>query len=190
MRTATRLLVFTTSPLRGEAWRALLSRQPAIEVAGVVSAIPGAAGAPQASEINTIFVDMVIPDVDHVRQLRRGSPHAGLLFLVPSYDLTQILPLLQAGATGFVDHNTGVADLARAIIAVGRGELVLPPRIAASALTALARGDAAPSHDLVEPLTQREREVLGLLAQGLTNKAIAQELFVSVRTVEAHLRLT
>ena len=98
------------------------------------------------------------------------------------------MPLLQAGATGFVDHNTDVADLARATIAVGRGELALPPRIAASALTALARSDTVSSHDLVEPLTQREREVLALLAQGLTNKDIAQALFVSVRTVEAHLR--
>lgn len=188
MRPATRLLIFTTSPLRGEAWRALLTRQPTLEVADVVSVIPGAADASSASDIPVVFVDMTLPDVDRVRQLRRGSPHAGLLFLVSSYELAQILPLLQAGATGFVDHNTDVADLARAIIAVGRGELVLPPRIAARALAALTRGDATPSADLVEPLTQREREVLGLLAQGLTNKDIAQELFVSVRTVEAHLR--
>ena len=188
MRPATRLLIFTTSPLRGEAWRALLAPQPAIEVMRVVNAIPGAAGTPPATDAAAIFVDISIPDVDHVRQLRRGSPRVGLLFLVPSYDLTQILPLLQAGATGFVDHNTSVADLARAIIAVGRRELVLPPQIAARALAALARGDVAPTYELMEPLTAREREVLGLLAQGLTNKDIAQNLFVSVRTVEAHLR--
>jgi DNA-binding NarL/FixJ family response regulator len=81
-----------------------------------------------------------------------------------------------------------VGDLARAIIAAGRGEIALPPHIAGRALAALARGEPASDEGLIEPLSERELEVLRLLAQGLTNKDMAQTLILSVRTVEAHLR--
>jgi DNA-binding NarL/FixJ family response regulator len=94
---------------------------------------------------------------------------------------------LQAGANGCVARDDPVGDLARAVIAAGRGEIVLPPAIAARALLVLARG--GPTTDtLIEPLSDREVEVLRLLADGHTNKDIAQALLISVRTVEAHLR--
>jgi len=80
-----------------------------------------------------------------------------------------------------------VGDLIRALIAAARGEMALPPDIAGQALAALARGDSA-LPPIVEPLTERESDVLHLLASGMTNKDIAQALIISVRTVEAHLR--
>jgi NarL family two-component system response regulator LiaR len=80
-----------------------------------------------------------------------------------------------------------VPELAQALIAVGRGEIVLPPELASNVMMALARGGSQPK-ETVEPLTDREQEVITLLAQGLTNKDIAQSLFLSVRTIEAHLR--
>lgn len=88
---------------------------------------------------------------------------------------------------GCISRNDSVSDLARAIIAVGRGEIALSPHIAARALAAMARGVTI-GGGLIEPLSEREIEVLRLLGQGLTNKDIAQTLIVSVRTVEAHLR--
>jgi DNA-binding NarL/FixJ family response regulator len=94
---------------------------------------------------------------------------------------------LQAGATGFISRDASVGDLARAIIAAGRGEIVLPPEIAVQSLMALAQGQTV-EHEMVAPLSERETEVLRLLAQGFTNKDIAQALILSVRTVEAHLR--
>ena len=96
-------------------------------------------------------------------------------------------PLLQAGATGCISRDDTVGDLARAIIAAGRGEPVLPPVIASQALLALARGQAV-SQNPIESLSEREMEIVRLLAQGQTNKDIAQTLILSVRTVEAHLR--
>lgn len=98
------------------------------------------------------------------------------------------MPLLQAGITGCLSREEPVAELSRAIIAVGRGEIVLPPSLAVRALAVLARGDTGGNGGLIEPLSERESEVLRLLAQGLTNKDIAQTLILSVRTVEAHLR--
>jgi DNA-binding NarL/FixJ family response regulator len=110
-----------------------------------------------------------------------------LLFLVESYDLGEIVSLLREGATGFIVRDSAVSDLARGIIAAGRGEIVLPQELATRALVALARGEVGQEESSFT-LTEREREVLNFLAQGYTNKDIAQSLFLSVRTVEAHLR--
>lgn len=118
--------------------------------------------------------------------MRTLAPNCGLLFLVQSYDLSEVLPLLQAGATGFVSRDETTGNLARAIIATGRGEIVLPAEIAFQSLVTLAREQSLTTLPVRE-LSERETEVLNLLAQGLTNKDIAQTLVLSVRTVEAHL---
>jgi DNA-binding NarL/FixJ family response regulator len=120
-------------------------------------------------------------------QLRTALPDSGLLVLVAKYELAEIVALLQAGVTGFINRDASVGDLARAIIASGRHEAVLPPELATRALVALARGEGIAERPGII-LTDREQEVLALLARGLTNKDIAQTLILSVRTVEAHLR--
>lgn len=134
-----------------------------------------------------LLLDVPTPDPNLARQCKTMSGAPGILFLVWSYDLPDILALLRAGATGCLARDASSGDLSRALIAVGRGELVLPPDIAARALIALAQS-APTKGELVEPLSGREEEVLCLLAKGATNKEIAQTLMLSVRTVEAHLR--
>jgi DNA-binding NarL/FixJ family response regulator len=183
----TRLVILAPAALHREAWRALLTGQPDITVVGAMADINLLAMSPSAPQPTTVLIDLpqVIPDF--ARQLKTAAPECGLLFLVPSYDLADILPLLQAGATGCVSRDDSVGNLARAIIAVGRGELALPPTIATQALLALARGEAV-SQNQTEALSEREMEIVRLLAQGLTNKDIAQTLILSVRTVEAHMR--
>ena len=170
------------------AWTALLSEQPDIDVVGAVGDVSEIPAIVQTDQPTTLLIDLSPPLPSVARQLTADVPNLGLLFLIESYELGQILPLLQAGATGCISRDEAVADLARAIIAVGRGEIWLPPAMAARALAALARGETAGGDKLIEPLTERETEVLRLLAQGLTNKDIAQTLILSVRTVEAHLR--
>jgi len=185
----TRLVILAPANLHREAWRALLSGQPDISVVAAIADVSAVASLPLVdhSQPATLLIDFPAPSPDLARQLRASAPGWGLLFLVPSYDLADIVSLLQAGATGCILRDDSVGDLARAIIAAGRGELVLPPAIAAQALVAIARGEAA-DHAEPEALSEREAEILRLLAQGLTNKDIAQTLILSVRTVEAHLR--
>ncbi len=184
MIVATDVLIFAPSRLHREAWRALLATLPHVSVAAAVGDVRELEKAPKVS---AIFVDVEPPRPPFVARLRESHPNAGLLFLVSSYEMDEVLPLLRAGATGCIAHEAAATDLARAIIAVGRQELALPPHVASQVLIAMARGEDSTA-SLVEPLTAREEEVLTLLAGGLTNKDIAQTLFLSVRTVEAHLR--
>lgn len=182
---STHLLIFAPAELHRAAWQALLEKQPGILVAGLVG---GLAELSHFTGLNptAILVDLPAIQADLVDQLHTAAPNYGLLFLVESYDLAEIVELLRTGATGFISRDSTVGDLSRAIIAAGRGEIILPPELATQALVALARGE----RELEEPevsLTEREQEVLNLLAKGQTNKDIAQSLILSVRTVEAHL---
>ncbi|MFQ5576292.1 MAG: DNA-binding response regulator [Anaerolineae bacterium] len=187
VHTPTQLIILASTALYRAAWQALLSDQPHIAVTGVVGDVSQVSRLLQPDQPMALFIDLPLPQPALAQQLKTTAPGLGLLFLVESYELDQILSLLQAGAAGCVSRDESVAELARSIIAVGRGEIALPPSIAARALSALARGEPTGS-GLIEPLSERETEVLRLLAQGLTNKDIAQTLILSVRTVEAHLR--
>lgn len=183
---STTVIVLADSALRGAAWRALLTVQPGLAVTRTVVA-PAGVSTLRPGEAAALLIDLPQPQPALIRQLHALAAETGLLCLVGSYDLAEILPLLQAGASGGVAHDASVGELARALIAVGRGEIALPPAVAARVLTALARGTPAAGSPL-EPLSEREGAVLRLLARGLTNKDIAQTLLLSVRTVEAHLR--
>jgi len=190
----THLVIFAHAALHREAWRALLSGQPGIRLAGAAGDLAAVTSFLPIGQPSAVLVDQTPPRPDLVRQLKAAVSDCGLLLLVNTYDLGEVIPLLQAGATGCISRDSPVGDLARGIIAAGRGEIVLPPAIAGRALAALARGEsvgepgAGSVADLVEPLSDREAEVLRLLARGLTNKDMAQTLILSVRTVEAHLR--
>jgi DNA-binding NarL/FixJ family response regulator len=184
----TDLVILTRPTLYQEAWRALLSGQPGINVVGAIS---------QPRELHelvpfkqrptTVLIDWAGPDPAVAQQIHEIAPTAGLLYLVDVYELAAMVALLQAGAAGCLVREAAVADLVRGIIAAGRDEIVLPPEWATKVLVALARGDGV-KRPSTPALTDREQDVLHLLAQGMTNKDIAQTLFLSVRTIEAHLR--
>jgi len=179
------LVIFAPARLHRIAWLSLMTNQPGI-------GLPGATGELNdipnfiVSDQTTILVDLPSVKPDQVSQLHEIAPECGLLLLVENFDLDEIVNALRVGGTGFISRDSTVGDLSRAIIATARGEIVLPPELATRALVSLARSDRQ-SEVSGASLTEREQDVLKLLAQGLTNKDIAQTLILSVRTVEAHL---
>ena len=183
----THVMVYAQANLHCAAWRALLTGQPDIVVVDVITGRGEFAALSPLKPPAVVLLDLHTPHPELIQHCASIQSDLGLLVLISSDELDIILPLLRAGATGCLSRDESVADLARALIAVGRGELVLPPTIATRALAALARGERV-QEALTEPLSEREVEVLRLLARGLTNKDMAQTLILSVRTVEAHLR--
>jgi DNA-binding NarL/FixJ family response regulator len=183
----TQVIVLASAELYREAWRALLAAQPYIHVTQTAcnAAVVPALLDPDFSTV--VLIDLPGDELSAIRQLKLSSDAARALMVIDDYEIDVILPLLKAGATGCIARADSVADLARAIIAAGRGEIALPPTIAGRALAVLASG-ASMHTNPVKELTAREVDVVRLLASGMTNKDIAQTLFLSVRTIEAHLR--
>lgn len=185
--TAIKVAILADATLPRLAWEALLSPQPGLEVWGTAANLEELLAFSFAEGQTAVLLDLKELSELQMTQLNTEMPETGLLYLVDAYDLGQIVTLLQAGVAGVLSRNATLPELTRALIATSRGEIVLPPELAARVLAAMARGEVRTQQN-VETLTERERDVLALLAKGMTNKGIAQTLFLSVRTVEAHLR--
>ncbi len=184
----TQVIILAAHKLHRAAWDALLAQQPGIEVWGTAANQDDLSALPQPVEPSVVLVDFPSPPTKIISGIAQIRPNCGLLVMVNHYDLAETVALLQAGTNGSLSRDAMVADLARAVIAASRGEIVLPPSLAAKALAALARGEVTQKQSDIDTLTSRESDVLQLLAKGMTNKDIAQSLFLSVRTIEAHLR--
>jgi DNA-binding NarL/FixJ family response regulator len=122
-----------------------------------------------------------------VRQLKADRPSLPVLVLSPDTRPVPVQATLAAGATGYLPLDADLDELIRGILTVGRGELTLHPAIAKALLTHLVPQQPKDSHPPFDDLTPRERDVLGQLAGGLSDRDIAQALFISVRTVQTHL---
>ena len=152
---------------------ALLRGQPQIQVVGQVDDEHGAAD---------LHFDVALWDVGN-KPLPLPLPFK---FIALLSNPNAARAWLDAGAAGCILETALVEELLNAIRQVARGEMYLPPPIAKQMATSLA-DRSKPREPPVEPLTGREREVLRLLAEGMSNKDIAQKLYLSVRTVEGHL---
>lgn len=129
---------------------------------------------------NAMQADLVLQDAHDSSPHRQSVP-----FVVLLSDAQSARAWLDAGAFGIVMENSSVEQLLDAIRQAARAEVYLPPELANQVAASL--GKVPPQTGFIEPLTDREEEVLRLLAQGLSNKSIAQKLYLSVRTIEGHL---
>ena len=137
-----------------------------------------------AARPNVALIDLEMPILDGIeatRRIRAVSPATNVIVFTSFSDRDRILGALDAGAVGYLLKDAEPEEIHRAIRAAMRGEAPLAPKAAAALLA--ARSAASSSHDL----TEREREVLRLVASGLANKQIARRLGISEKTVKGHL---
>lgn len=179
-------VVLSPCELYRRAWKSVLVSLALVNVVQTAAAVPEIV-VPGSGQPLAILVDG--PGSEHQLALQLGPYTSGCdtLFVVNNYDLRTILPLLRLGVNGFVARGDPVSNIAQSFLATARGQIGLPPRVANRAMSELAN-DRQQHPASLDNLTQRETEVLQLLADGLSNRDIAESLYLSVRTVEVHLR--
>jgi DNA-binding NarL/FixJ family response regulator len=136
---------------------------------------------------DVVLMDLVMPNlngVEAMRQLREQAPATRAIVLTSFLDEDQVLPAIRAGAAGYLLKNVEPQELARAVRAAHAGEALIDPTVAARLVDTLADEKV---DDRYESLTGREREVLDLIGDGLSNKRIALELGVAEKTVKTHV---
>ena len=140
-----------------------------------------------------VLMDLRMPRMDGIeatRRLRESHPGTRVIALTTYADDESVLGALRAGARGYLTKDSSAEDIREAILAVAAGDAALDPSVQQTVLTALSDETAAsPSaaDGLPDGLTPREAEVLGLIADGLTNAQIAEHLVVSPATVKSHI---
>lgn len=167
--------------------RALLQGVPEVELVGEAST--GATGLKAICDCSPdiAVIDLSLPDISGMelaRQIRRQCPHVKVIALTVHEDRAYVHPVLEAGAKGYLLKRSAADELLRAIRAVNRGDVYLDPTIAEKAVVA-APALAVSNEDSGE-LSPREEDVLRLVAQGFSNKQIAGQLEVSVKSVETY----
>ncbi len=173
-----------------EGIRLLLNSQPDIEV--VAEAVDGREAVEKARAVkpDVILMDIAMPflnGLEATKQIRRDNPNARVLVLTMYESDEYVAQMLEAGAAGYVLKKVAGSELVYALRAVNQGEAFLYPSITKRLVEDyLRRVESGQERDTFDGVTDREREVLQLIAEGHTNKEIADLLNLSVRTVQNH----
>ncbi|GAB3152538.1 response regulator transcription factor [Microbispora hainanensis] len=163
---------------------------PSIQVIGEAEDVESAVTAIGELEPDVVLLDVHMPGGGGQEVLRRvlgSGSQVRFLALSVSDAAEDVIGVIRGGARGYVTKTISGAELTDAIIRVSEGDAVFSPRLAGFVLDAFASTEAPPIDPELDSLTQREREVLRLIARGYAYKEIAKELFISVKTVETHV---
>ncbi|MEU6757264.1 response regulator transcription factor [Streptomyces sp. NPDC046685] len=164
-----------------------------VEVVGEAADVDQAVTVITATRPEVVLLDVHLPGGGGVEVLRRCAPlmtgehPVRFLALSVSDAAEDVIGVIRGGARGYVTKTITGADLVDSVFRVQDGDAVFSPRLAGFVLDAFASTDAPPVDEDLDRLTQREREVLRLIARGYAYKEIAKQLFISVKTVESHV---
>lgn len=185
-----RLIIADDQPITRSGLRNILRNYPDIEL--VAEAVDGSEAIRLANlhQPDVIIMDLKMPNmngVDATRQIYRLNPHIGILVVTIFHDDTSIFPAIRAGAKGYILKDADEEELLRAIYTVAGGGVVFSASIASRVLQYLSQIPANLPNIAFDELTKREREILELFAQGLTNGEIAQRLSLTSKTVSNNI---
>ena len=190
---AVRVLVVDDEALVRAGFRALVGSAPDLEVVGEASHGADAVRQARALRPDVVLMDLRMPVMDGLEATRylAGEPDGPRVLVVTTFDHDEhVFQALRAGASGFVLKDTPPERLLEAIRVVAAGESLLAPSVTTRLVAAFVRQGAsvpAPDGDRLAGLTEREREVLALVARGRSNAELAAELGVEVTTVKTHV---
>ena len=183
------VLIADDHPLVRRGLSTLFATEPGIELVGEASDGVEVVEKARTLHPDVILLDLIMPrksGLDAITDIKRDEPNARILILTSFGEDDQVFPAIKAGALGYLLKDSSHEELLKAIRDVYRGESSLHPTIARKLVRELNREPGEPSDD--EPLTPREMDVVQLVARGLSNREVADKLYISERTVAAHLR--
>jgi len=183
-----RVLIADDHAIVREGLRSLIATDPGLKLAG--EAADGETAVHAYCELlpDVVLLDLMMPRKDGItaiQEIKRQHSQAKILVLTSFVEDEKVFPAIKAGALGYLLKETSPEELLRAIREVHQGESTLSPAIARKLINELNRPTEKPKTE--EPLSEREHEVLVLIAEGLSNQEIARRLVVSERTVRNHV---
>ena len=187
----TRILIADDHAMLREGMRELLEQEKDFELVG--EAADGEEAVKQAGELkpDIVIMDIVMPKLNGVeatKQIKQVSPVTAILILTAYSDIRYIIGLLEVGACGYLLKNSPGKDVVKAIREIRAGESVLDPEVTRKLVQRLASlSKTQDEREASGQLTSRETEILQWASRGLSNKEMSEKLFISLRTVKAHM---
>jgi DNA-binding NarL/FixJ family response regulator len=185
-----RVLIADDHPLYRDGMHGLLDSVPDTEVLGEAASGEEAIALAENLQPDVILMDIKMPGINGLQAMREilnTSPHIRILIVSMLEDDDSVFAAMRAGARGYVPKGANQAEMLRAIRAVANGEAIFGPGIAQRLIGFFSASRPAMQSRLFPELTERESEVLALIAQGHTNQEIAEELVLSLKTVRNHV---
>jgi two-component system response regulator DevR len=185
-----RLLVVDDHEVVRQGLVSMLGRREGFQVVAEAGTAAGAVEMAQRFQPDLVIMDVRLPDgsgIEACREIRSQLPGTRVVILTSYPDEEAVFSAIVAGASGYLLKQVRARDLVNAIESVGRGESLLDPAVTEKVLERVRRIASGDEHDELAQLTQQERKILALVAEGKTNKEIADEVFLSDKTVKNYV---